>query len=491
MLEQAPHYRALRRRCAALIVTASTIAVCLAVAPARPAVAAQAPARYSHDDSGFAVEAPRGWRLVRDGEFELPKGAKAAFIDARSDVIVYVLIEFIPGGIIARNDAAVGNYLARMMTPTATREVRRAPAPSAMSGRRALRGAITITPGANALINTMTVARDGFYYFALASLAAAADESRQDSIHQVFERAVTISKTSDEVVGSVGGSLAAFVPFLTADDMRDVMYALLDRATTRNGADAASLGFAISALGRERLPAADRQLTEGLQAKAFATLPKAESDFLDRIRDDIIAGREVARADNERCFRAFLRAYAALDRAEVAVIRRITLDSLRLGLETYDSISKGSPPQPSPPRRGYGVAGGVPGGVPGGEPGGVVGGVPGYPSTRDTSAPDPPRITRVSGGVLAGMATRRPQPPYPQMARAAGIEGAVVVEVTVSESGSVLTARAVSGHPLLRDAAVQAARGWAFTPMRISGVPVKVVGTITFNFAKGTSPPAS
>lgn len=98
---------------------------------------------------------------------------------------------------------------------------------------------------------------------------------------------------------------------------------------------------------------------------------------------------------------------------------------------------------------------------------------------------------RVSGGVLAGHAIRKPQPPYPQMARAAGIEGVVVVEVTVGETGSVLSARAISGHPLLRDAAVAAARGWAFSPMTLSGVPVKVIGTITFSFVKGTPPPAT
>ena len=98
------------------------------------------------------------------------------------------------------------------------------------------------------------------------------------------------------------------------------------------------------------------------------------------------------------------------------------------------------------------------------------------------SPPEP--VQRVSGGVLAGKAIERPQPVYPQMARAAGIEGAVVVEVTVGEKGDVIAAHAVSGHPLLRDAAVQAARGWRFTPTVLSGKPVKVIGTITFNFRR-------
>ena len=128
-------------------------------------------------------------------------------------------------------------------------------------------------------------------------------------------------------------------------------------------------------------------------------------------------------------------------------------------------------------------------------PAGVPGGVPGEeyaeppPPPPDVAPPpassDRPKVTRVSGGVLAGRAVRRAQPEYPLAAREAEIEGAVVVEVTVDEEGNVISARAVSGHPLLRDAAVQAARGWKFTPTMLQGVAVKVIGTITFNFRKG------
>src|SRR6185369_6565334 len=83
------------------------------------------------------------------------------------------------------------------------------------------------------------------------------------------------------------------------------------------------------------------------------------------------------------------------------------------------------PPKPRPPAA---VSAGVPGGVPGGEPGGDPGGVPGGPpppppDVEPPPKPAPPTVQRVSGGVLAGKAIARPQPPYPQMARAAGIEG--------------------------------------------------------------------
>ncbi|HJQ24981.1 MAG TPA: TonB family protein [Blastocatellia bacterium] len=97
--------------------------------------------------------------------------------------------------------------------------------------------------------------------------------------------------------------------------------------------------------------------------------------------------------------------------------------------------------------------------------------------------PEPPKIIRKSGGVLQGSATRRVEPAYPPLAKTARISGAVVVEVTVDETGKVISARAISGHPLLKDSATNAARGWEFTPTMLQGTPVKVIGTITFNFA--------
>lgn len=93
-----------------------------------------------------------------------------------------------------------------------------------------------------------------------------------------------------------------------------------------------------------------------------------------------------------------------------------------------------------------------------------------------------PKIIRKSGGVLQGSATRRIEPAYPPLAKAARVSGAVVVEVTVDEEGNVMSVRAISGHPLLKDAAVDAARGWTFSRTLLQGVPVKVIGTITFNF---------
>ena len=96
-------------------------------------------------------------------------------------------------------------------------------------------------------------------------------------------------------------------------------------------------------------------------------------------------------------------------------------------------------------------------------------------------APTPPRAP-ISGGVLNGKAISLPKPNYPPIARQAHASGTVVVQVTIDENGQVISARAVSGHPLLQAVAVAAARGARFSPTKLSGQPVKVTGVITYNF---------
>lgn len=93
---------------------------------------------------------------------------------------------------------------------------------------------------------------------------------------------------------------------------------------------------------------------------------------------------------------------------------------------------------------------------------------------------EPPKT--ISGGVLNGKAISLPKPPYPPAARAVRASGAVSVQVLIDESGHVVSASAANGHPLLRAAAEQAARGARFSPTLLSGQPVKVSGIITYNF---------
>ncbi len=86
------------------------------------------------------------------------------------------------------------------------------------------------------------------------------------------------------------------------------------------------------------------------------------------------------------------------------------------------------------------------------------------------------------GGLVKGKIISMPAPEYPQQAKEEGVEGTVVVQVTMDEEGKIIEANVNSGEPLLREAALAAARLARFTPTTVDGKPVKVTGTINYNF---------
>src|SRR6266566_2534876 len=88
----------------------------------------------------------------------------------------------------------------------------------------------------------------------------------------------------------------------------------------------------------------------------------------------------------------------------------------------------------------------------------------------------------IEGGKLNGKALSLPEAVYPDVARAARAQGDVDVRIVIDEGGNVVSAEAVSGHPLLRAAAENVARAAKFNPTRLSGEPVKVSGLLTYNF---------
>jgi protein TonB len=100
-----------------------------------------------------------------------------------------------------------------------------------------------------------------------------------------------------------------------------------------------------------------------------------------------------------------------------------------------------------------------------------------------TPTPAKPREQiRVSSHIISSKIISKPAPVYPMLAKQAGVQGPVTVEILVDEQGQVMSARATNGHPLLRMAAQQSAYRARFSPTTISGQPVKVSGVITYNF---------
>jgi protein TonB len=116
-----------------------------------------------------------------------------------------------------------------------------------------------------------------------------------------------------------------------------------------------------------------------------------------------------------------------------------------------------------------GVEGGVVGGVPGGVIGGVIGGtgtgpVPVYNVDR------PPRLLR------------QVKPTYPPDAFTKKIEGTVVVEILIDDTGRVARARVLQSIPLLDAAALEAVRQWVFAPAIKGGRPVATIALAPVSF---------
>jgi TonB family protein len=108
---------------------------------------------------------------------------------------------------------------------------------------------------------------------------------------------------------------------------------------------------------------------------------------------------------------------------------------------------------------------------------------PATPKPAQTQLPTPPKPTpkNVNVGNMTGRAVSLPKPAYPSTAKQSGANGQVIVQVTVDEEGNVLSASAVSGHPLLRRPAEAAARQAKFAS-NIGGMNSKATGVVVYNF---------
>jgi TonB family protein len=92
---------------------------------------------------------------------------------------------------------------------------------------------------------------------------------------------------------------------------------------------------------------------------------------------------------------------------------------------------------------------------------------------------------RVGGVVEPATLIRRGPTNYPPLARQARISGTVRVEAVIGTDGKVKSAKAVSGPPLLRQAAVESVMGWTYRPATLNGVPSETTTQVDLLFSPG------
>jgi periplasmic protein TonB len=120
-----------------------------------------------------------------------------------------------------------------------------------------------------------------------------------------------------------------------------------------------------------------------------------------------------------------------------------------------------------------------------GVPDGVGVGVGSGPEVSVAPVRAPSGPVRVSSGVSQGMLLTPIRPVYPAIAKAARVEGSVVVEAVISRMGTIESLRVVSGPTMLQSAALEAIRGARYQPYRLNGEATEVQTTITVNFRLG------
>lgn len=113
---------------------------------------------------------------------------------------------------------------------------------------------------------------------------------------------------------------------------------------------------------------------------------------------------------------------------------------------------------------------------------GVPGGVFSGPAVHPVVRQEPRAAVRVPSVVEAGLLIRKVLPNYPAIGVAAHVEGTVVLEATISKSGTIENLRVASGPPILRQAALDAVQNWRYRPYLLDGEPVEVETTINVIF---------
>jgi protein TonB len=117
-------------------------------------------------------------------------------------------------------------------------------------------------------------------------------------------------------------------------------------------------------------------------------------------------------------------------------------------------------------------------GVPWGKPGGFD--VDGPPAKADVPEP---KIYTVAGDVKAPRVLRRVTPPYPEVARRMRLNGTVILECIIDQSGHVRDAKVLqSSFAAFEQPALDAIRQWEFAPGTLNGQPVNVQFNLTISF---------
>jgi TonB family protein len=95
------------------------------------------------------------------------------------------------------------------------------------------------------------------------------------------------------------------------------------------------------------------------------------------------------------------------------------------------------------------------------------------------------RQVKITAGVAQGMLISKQTPVYPRIAKAARVSGTVVLQATISKTGSVENLRVISGPAMLQQSAMDAVKNWRYRPYLLNGEAVQVETTVNVMYSLG------
>ncbi|MGA8740841.1 MAG: energy transducer TonB [Terracidiphilus sp.] len=96
--------------------------------------------------------------------------------------------------------------------------------------------------------------------------------------------------------------------------------------------------------------------------------------------------------------------------------------------------------------------------------------------------PPAPSSIRLPSKFVEGFLIYKSIPQYPIIAKSVGVQGTVVLQATISKSGTIENLQAVSGPQMLQQAAIEAVKNWRYRPYLLNDQPVEVETTVNVIF---------
>ncbi len=241
---------------------------------------------FRDEKSGALFTLPNGWIDVSKSNSKLLGQVKAVFSNPKSDLIVFLLIENIPGGAIRLDENPLDKYLdgvikRRLIKNPNFKETQREGV--RFAGRLGKRMNAQWQEGDTVFFNAISVCREGYYYFVLSSVCPMPLSRQMISAIPSLERSLTITISAEEQIGRLAKEIAEEMPIFDYEGAKLVIQEMGKRDDLSRDF-IYQLNLMIES-GVSQLPPSEKSEYKALSDRAFYALNQEKQSRLLKYRD--------------------------------------------------------------------------------------------------------------------------------------------------------------------------------------------------------------